>query len=368
MIPSFSHLSEVVQVSKVFMRLGLTGFGGPLAAMAMMEEELCRRRAWISAPEFTTLYATCKVLPGPIATQMAIGLGRKRAGTVGGIFAGFFFILPAFIIMLALAWTYAFLPAQRPGWFEAGFGGLQAGAIAIIAISIFSLARPLRKRLDAWVIGATSAAIVGFDPSLEPWVIAVFGVIGATKNRTAIQQKLRVAWPTVLALAWVCFKAGAFVFGSGLAIVPLLEAEVVQHFQWMTHSQFMDALALSQVTPGPIVKATTFIGFQAAGLVGAVTATVAVFLPGFLNMLILVPMLLRQNTVIARMEGFSAWAIPAVVGAVAAVLVRLSWVTLDSRYEWIGLSVALAVSIFAKAPAWASIPLAGVAAAAFSFL
>ena len=359
----------LTEITRVFLRFGILGFGGPIAAMAMMEEELVRRRKWLTSEDFAGLYATCKVLPGAVSTQMAIGLGYRRGGTWGGILAGTGFILPGFLLVLGLSVAYESMASSKPFWFEPLFSGLQAGALGVIFASTFSLAKPYRKKLSAWGIALASAGVIGWAPRLEPWVIFAFGLTGAWSSGVPGEvHRPRLAWPTLIALTWVCFKAGAFVFGSGLAIVPLLEAEVVQHHAWVTHREFMDGLALGQVTPGPIIITTTFIGYRAAGYLGAILATMAVFLPGFINMLIIVPRIWKRIGPSPRLQGFVAWAIPAVIGGIVASSLRLSWQSLDSwpKQAVLGLS-SIAIMKF-RAPAWAVIPGAGALTVLLSLL
>ncbi len=362
------HLSEI---ARVFGRLGVTGFGGPVAVIALMEEEMSRRLNWLTAAEFGTLYATCKVLPGPVSTQVAIALGRRRGGTIGGIVAGVAFILPAFLLVLGFAALYAKIPNERPTWFQGLFSGLQAGALSVILLSAWALAKPFKRRADAWFIGLVAAALIGWKPTLEPWVIAAFGAAGAwfaTKRSRKQSSILRADPLTLLLLTWVCFKAGSLVFGSGLAIVPLLEGEVVQHFHWLTHPEFMDALAIGQITPGPVVITATFIGYQLTGTLGAVLATVAIFLPGFLNMLWIVPKLWKYVDGRPGTQGFSDAALPAVVGGIVATALRLAVTQVHGWQDVAAALVALALLIIAKAPAWAVIPAAGAFASLLSFI
>lgn len=365
------------EVSQIFLRLGLLGFGGPIAVMAMMEEEMVRERRWLSQEKFSEMYAVLKMMPGPVATQMVIYLGKTRAGVLGGILAGVLFILPSFLLVLGLSYLYVRGQSIQGSPL---FQGLQIGALALILFSTIQLAKPYRTRRDAWVIAIVSTVLVLCFPRWEPLVILGAGVLGSvvvgqwglglSKLRTlAFSGILIPVFPLLevfkssplFQLFWVCFKAGAFVFGSGLAIVPLLEADTVRHFHWLTHAEFMDGLAIGQVTPGPVVITVTFIGYKAAGALGAVVATLGIFLPAFVNVLFLVPRLWENFSKTPYARGFSTWAIPAVLGAIAGTTLRLGFLTLNSK---LGLGVfALSVlsAIRFSPPAWLLIPATGVA-------
>jgi chromate transporter len=356
------------EIASVFSRLGLLGFGGPIATMAMMEEEACRKRGWLTQQRYSEIYAITKVLPGPVATQMAIYLGWHRRGWLGGLLAGVLFVLPSFLIVLAVSYLYLH-SGEVPGS-HALFGGMQAGALAVILISTVQLGQHYRDRLDAWMIVLMSTILIWVVPRWEPVVILVFGFVGAMRSRVVapaffalggIQWSLPVLVENKLAqLFWVCFKSGAFVFGSGLAIVPLLEADVVGHYHWLTHAEFMDGLAIGQITPGPVVITATFIGFQVAGWVGACVATLGMFLPAFFNILVLLPRLLTRIEGKAWLSGFSSYAVPAVIGGIAGSLVKLSWATFAGAPHLAPIFVvALVVMKRWKLPAWGVIPLAG---------
>lgn len=369
------------EIGSVFLRLGAFGFGGPIATMAMMEQEAVRRRSWVTPSEFAEIYAVCKVLPGPVSTQMAIYLGMKRAGNaMGGVLAGVLFVLPSFLMVLGLSAIYRYSGAVgRAGAF---LSGLQAAALAVILLSVWTLGKPYRRDVRAWGICAASAGIVSARPGWEPLVILSAGLAGAFwRSRkvgapTAGATRLRsVAWvlpagswlaakgsvPLWVQLFWVCFKAGAFVFGTGLAIVPVLEAEAVDKHGWLTHSQFMDGLALGQVTPGPVVITSTFIGFLAGGFPGAFAATAGMFLPSFVNVLFLVPRVWRRFSGTPAAAGFTAFAIPAVIGGILGTMVQLSTLALDS---WVASSLfaaTLAIAALRRPPVWALLPAMGAA-------
>ena len=375
------------EIAWIFGRLGLLGFGGPVAVMALMEEEFSRKRRWVTSERFSEIYAVCKLLPGPVATQMAIYLGMVRGGTLGGFVAGGMFILPAFLLILAISFLYVNTKAVA----TAGpvFTGMQAGALVVIFVSLIQLARPYWRKVDARVIAVVSAILIFKLPHYEPLVILFFGVLGgvlaarrAKTNGAVVKpiEKSVHSWmpgfltagvfagsavpsSTLLNLFWVCFKAGAFVFGTGLAVVPMLEADSVRHYHWLTHSEFMDGLAAGQITPGPVTITATFIGYKIAGLIGALVATLGMYLPSFFNVLVLVPRVWNRFSGTPGAAGFSGWAIPAVVGGIFGTALRLGFLTLISPGPALIFVLAMGVALWLKPPAWLLIPACGVLAA-----
>jgi chromate transporter len=364
------------EIARVFLRLGFVGFGGPIAMMAMIEEDACRKRKWVSTEHYGEVYAILKLFPGPLATQMVLYLGWLRAGVLGGVVAGALFTLPAFLIMLVFSVFYA--EVSKVPALTSALSGMQAAALAVILISAAQLAKPYKHQPPAYVIGILSAALVSVAPSWEPLAILVAGVFGVIVARRASQLGAFFAFPiftispsaAVAALGtpeigklfWVCLKAGALVFGSGLAIVPLLEAEVVTRNAWLTHAQFMDGLAIGQATPGPVVKTATFIGYQVAGFTGACVATFGIFAPAFFNVLVILPRILKRVTNREAMQAFASWAIPAVVGGIVGTTLKLGWLTLVSPVEAAVFVGALAASLLLQASAWLVIPLSGMIA------
>lgn len=352
--------------------------------MAMMEEEAVRKRKWLTPAEFGEVYAICKLLPGPVATQMAISLGRVRGGTSGGLVAGMLFILPSFVLVLVLSYFYVTSGVVQGA--GAVLSGLQAAALAIILFSTWALGRAYRSRGAAWIIAAVSAVVVYAQPRYEPLVIFAFGFYGAWrvrgfKARAWFIGPFSAAWllssrkavaaigaasadPSVISkLFWMCFKAGFLVFGTGLAVVPVLEGDAVTRYGWLTHSQFMDGLAVGQVTPGPVVITSTFIGYLAGRIPGALAATFGMFLPAFFNVLFLVPRIWKRLSGTAGARGFSEFAIPAVIGGILGTAVRLGLFTLTSWQTAVIFVASLAVSVWLKPPAWILIPVAGLAGA-----
>lgn len=392
----------------LFLRMGLLGFGGPIAVMGMLEEEVCQKRRWISPEKYAQMYAILKLAPGPLSTQMVIYLGNLRAGALGGIVAGVSFILPSFLIVLVL--SYFYLNAHLMKELSHFFPGMQAGALVVILLSTWQLGKPYRKIPSAWAIAALSAVCILYFPHWEPVVILIFGIlglmvtffgnigdIGNVSPKTMAQNNARSALAlddqnskNLLMLSWlgmpagfssfylmlgnsvffhlfrVCFEAGAFVFGTGLAIVPVLEGEVVRHYHWLSHSQFMDGLAMGQITPGPVVITATFIGFKVAGFLGALVATVSIFLPSFINVLIILPRLFKWLTKTTLATTFIRWAIPSVVGGIIGSTMRLGWLTLTTPLLVGIFIVGLLMAIKFRPPGWVLIPLSGFLAGVFN--
>ncbi len=365
----------MLEIFKSFFILGCTGFGGPVATMAMMEREFCARRRWVSPGRFQELYAICKILPGPVATQLALAIGRERRGIKGGAVAGIAFILPCFALLLIFAHAY-----QAWGWaqsFSAWFHGMQIGALVVMVISLLRFAQGQPKRAIFWMAMLSSAGAVIWNPALEPALIIGWGVVYAYRfslyqwiQGRLSQRKLRSVgfWGTgleqpALALFWLCFKAGAVIFGSGLAIIPLLEGEVVSRRHWLTHAQFMDGLALGQVTPGPVVMTVTFIGYLVMGWGGAILATLGVFIPSFINVLILLPRLWERLGKSPRFRSFIEAAIPAVIGGILGSLLRLAGPVLNAPFApgwpvwvaWVGFGLLLFSIRIREFPLWSYI-------------
>lgn len=371
-------MSDVV---KIFLRLGCLGFGGPIAFLAMLEEEFVRRRKWVTPERFAEIVAVCKLLPGPIATQAGITLAVERAGRWAGFVAGLLTFLPAFALVMGLSHLYMEYGTVPQA--STALRGMQAAALAAILQSVGTLARPHLRRAGAWFAAGASCMLTAFFPRWEPLVILGFGLLGVLRSRAArptgstvfegataatgalaaaVAAPVAIATAaTPLALFWTCFKAGALVFGSGLAIVPLLEGEIVRGAGWLTQAQFLDGVAIGQVTPGPMVITATFIGYVAGGPSGAVAATFGMFLPAFINTLVIIPALwrrLRGSTVLAR---FSGLAVPAVVGAILSTGIQLGLSTLVSAVPLTLFGASWLALVALRAPGWIVLPLSGVA-------
>lgn len=357
------------EVVGYFLKLGCFGFGGPLALVASMQKDLVEERRWISTTEFQQAFSLIKAMPGPVAFQLAVYLGRARAGIGGGLLAGLMMVLPAFLMMIGLA-TISNQVLERPD-LQTFLLGLQIAALAVVASSLRGLVQPYLRKFEFWGLLIFAGVLTFWYPAYEPLVIVLFGVAMALRPRFSLPvfftglivptaEATTFTWDRWGELISTCFKAGALVFGSGLAIIPLLEHDFVSRLGWLSHNEFMTALAFGQVTPGPVMITVTYIGYKVAGWPGALAATFSVFAASFFHMLTWFP---RFVSVLSRqtwIPNFLMGSMAAVVGSIAATVVRLmGGMSLTPIMLVIGFLVLLA-SWRAWLPAWALIPLGGI--------
>jgi chromate transporter len=335
-----------------FLSLGTIGFGGPVALTGYMHRDLVEQRRWISEEEYKEGLALAQLAPGPLAAQLAIYLGYARHGLLGATLVGVAFPAPSFAIVLLAGWAY--VTYQGLDWLQALFYGVGAAVIGIIAHQAAKLTRRTlgRDRLLAGIFLVVAAVTVVTESENGLLILAAGVLVWLVRARP---RKLRLpghgrslpalllplpaavtapaADPGVLwQIAAYFAQAGAFVFGSGLAIVPFLYGGVVGTYGWLTGQQFLDAVAVALLTPGPVVITTGFIGFLVAGLPGAVVAAVATFLPCYLLTIIPAPWFRRHGkhpAVAAFVDGVTAGAIGAIAGAVI-VLGRRSIIDLPT--------------------------------------
>jgi chromate transporter len=339
--------ASLADLVRYFLYLGTFGFGGPVALIGFMHRDLVERRRWIDEDEYRLGVALAQIMPGPLAAQLAIALGYFQRGVLGATAVGLAFVVPSFLMVIAISIAY-----RRFGglwWMQALFYGIGAAVIAIIAIAAYKLARSTNKRdpLLWTVFGALVIATMWAEAELaEFFVIAGLVTLFARARPTRVQAlaagfggaavvaviwlierwvvNLKVGGEQVLLQILVFFtKAGAFVFGSGLAIVPFLHQGVVQQFHWLSEQQFIDAVAVAMITPGPVVITVVFIGFLAAGFLGAVTAAIGIFLPVYLFTIIPAPWFSR-NRDNALLKAFALGATAAATGAIAGAVILLA--------------------------------------------
>lgn len=324
---------SVWEFVRYFLYLGSLGFGGPIALAGYMQRDLVERRRWISKADYVEGLALAQLAPGPLAAQLAIYLGWVRAGVTGATLVGLAFVLPSFLMVLVLAALYVQFGGMP--WMRGVFYGIGAAVIAIIARSVVKLGKlTLAKDRLLWAVFAVSAIVTAWTESEIVWLFVAAGVItlfvkAPPKRASSSLAGLAPVWllaglhgpaaPGVLAtIAWYFAEAGAFVFGSGLAIVPFLHGGVVTRFQWLNDQQFLDAVAVAMITPGPVVITVAFIGFLVAGLVGASVAALGTFVPCYLFTVLPAPYFRRfaKNPQIkAFVDGVSAAATGAIAGA-----------------------------------------------------
>ncbi len=323
---------------RYFLYLGSLGFGGPVALVGYMQRDLVERRPWFTREEYLKGLALSQLAPGPLAAQLAICLGFIHSKVRGATLVGLVFILPSFLMTVAIGWLYARFGGLP--WMQAVFYGVGAAVIGIIVRAAYKLARLTlaRDRLQ-WALFAVMGAVTAWTESEILTLFILCGVIALVAKapprflRAAGPACFSLAPPAVLAeLLWFFAKAGAFVFGSGLAIVPFLYGGVVQQHHWLTDRQFLDAVAVAMLTPGPVVITVAFIGYLVAGLAGAVAAAVGVFLPVYLFVVVPYPWFDRISgnpQVKAFVGGVTAAASGAIAGA-CVVLARRAIVDLPT--------------------------------------
>jgi len=340
-----------------FLILGATGFGGPIALVGYMEREFVDRRRWATAQELRDGLAFSQLAPGPLAAQLAIYLGWLCGGVRGATLSGIAFVGPSLSIVIVLAALYSRFGGI--GWLQGAFYGIGAAVIAIVARSALKLTRTVlgRDRL-LWCLFAISALTTAWREA-EVVVLFVFSGAIAMMMRTSVRDAKSLGaaaigypWmaasfagvmsaPTSPAIFMYFASAGLFVFGSGLAIVPFLHSGVVQQHHWLTERQFLDAVAVALITPGPVVITVAFIGYLVAGMLGAIAAAAGVFAPVYLLTLVFAPhfdRLKTNNRVRAFVDGVTAAATGAIAGA-AFVLGRRAIVDLTTA----GIAIATLV-------------------------
>ena len=349
------------RIAREWTRIGVTGFGGPPTHIALLRQLCVERRGWIAPSEFEDAIAACNLLPGPASTQLAIWCGRRLRGVAGALLAGVCFIGPGLLMILAL--SAVFLAARPPVVVLGAAAGAGAAVPAVAVHAAWGLAPASWKRMRRdgapsdedrasrvrWVgyalVGAVSAALAG-----EYLVLALIAcgaleiVIRARVAGSAIGA-LPLALPLVAAgglgaLAWEAFKVGALSYGGGFVIIPLMQHDAVHTYHWMTDARFLDAVALGQVTPGPVVLTVGVVGYAAAGYGGALLAVLVAFSPSFLFVLVGARHFdtLRADR---RVQAFLTGAGPAVIGAIAGSAIPLS-LALGHGWQYVLLAAAAA--------------------------
>ncbi len=320
-----------------FLWLGTTGFGGPIALAGHMQQDLVDKRGWITKEDYLEGLALAQLAPGPLAAQLAIYLGYIRAGILGATLVGVAFVLPSFLMVLVL--SAAYVRYGGLSWMQGIFYGIGATVIAIIARSAFKLSKlTLGKDPLLWAIFFALAASTAWTSREIIWLFLLGGVVAVGVKALPVRAQaggaanllllglLTPAGGPLAQIFWFFAKAGLFVFGSGLAILPFLYGGVVEGHHWLTDRQFVDAVAVAMITPGPVVITVAFIGYIVAGMAGATAAALGVFLPVYLVVIVLAPSYKRwaKNPQLnAFVRGVTAAATGAIAGAVI-VLARRS--------------------------------------------
>lgn len=332
------------ELAALFFRLGATAFGGPAAHIAMMQDEVVRRRKWLSDERFLDMLGATNLIPGPNSTEMAIHIGYERAGWRGLLVAGASFILPATLITAVFGWAYVrFGALPDVAWL---LYGVKPVILAVVVQAIWGLAPKAARTTSLRILAALSivAAWMGVHELAVLFGAGAVTILGHffrrdSKNGTSTSSALVLSLAPIAtttaatsfslnSLFWVFFKAGALLFGSGYVLLAFLRADIVERFGWLTEAQLVDAIAVGQVTPGPVFTTATFIGYVLAGPVGASVATSAIFLPAFVFVALsgpLVPRLRKSATAGAFLDGVNVASL-ALMAVVTAQLGRAAMV------------------------------------------
>ncbi len=338
-----------------YLRLGTIGFGGPVALVGQMEEELVQERHWLTKEEFREGVAVCQSLPGPLAIQVGIFISYIRGGFWGAWAGGWAFILPNFLFVAALGALYVYFGDLPP--VKAIFYGVSPAVIALIFYSCYRLAKlGMEDRLQ-WVIAAGCFIVTVAVQAEVALLFIISGAIGIAYYGTLFRRRSRVATFPLLAvlpakagavaaptgsilghLAVFFLKAGSLTFGSGLVIVPFLEKGLVQQTGWLNGQQFLVAVAMGMLSPGPVVITATFVGYLVAGFWGSVVSTIGIFLPSFLLVLIVAPILIRHRENL-NVQGFVKGAYAAAIGTILGAGVLLGKIAIG---DWLTAIIAVA--------------------------
>ena len=335
------------QLVLYFLKLGYSGFGGPVALVGYMQRDLVEQRKWISEEEYKEGLALAQLAPGPLAAQLGIYLGFVHYGVLGATLAGIAFVLPSFLMVVAIGVAYKMFGGLP--WMQAVFYGVGAAVIGIITMSAYKLtaksvskfnAEAIKKNWLLWLFYIVAVIITAITQTEEILLFVGAGLLYMIIKAPPLWMKKPTAINAVLLtgigfwdydsnkltqIAWFFTKAGAFVFGSGLAIVPFLHGGVVTEYHWLDEHQFVDAVAVAMITPGPVVITVGFIGYLVAGFPGACVAALATFLPCYLFTVIPAPYfkkIAKNKSIKAFVDGITAAVIGALVGAVIVIAIR----------------------------------------------
>ena len=357
-------------MAALFLRLGITAFGGPAAHIAMLEQEVVRRRGWLSRDDFLDLLGATHLIPGPNSTEMALHVGHRRAGRAGLVVAGICFILPAMLMVLGFAWAYV-----RFGSLPQAAGilyGVKPVIIAVVVQALWGLGRTAVKSRTLAIIGvaATACSVAGLHELLVLFGAALCAIAARwlvdrpRATGALLLAPLALATPAAAVAGSVpvafglgrlflfFLKVGSVLFGSGYVLLAFLRSDLVQRWHWLTESLLLDAVAIGQITPGPVFTTATFIGYLLGGVAGGLIATVGIFLPAFVFVAVsgpLVPRIRRSPLAGACLDGVNV----ASLALMAVVTWRLGQAALiDPATILLGLTSAALLLIFRLNAAW----------------
>jgi len=340
----------LADITRVFLKIGAVSYGGP-AIVGIMQTELQEKRHWLTKQRFVDGLSLVNMLPGPLATQLSIYIGHAKQGLAGGIIAGVCFIVPAFVIMLALSWVYALFGSFAVA--RDSLYGIGPVVVGIFAVSVYRLAKGAIRNKVQVLIGLTAMATMLLIPVglwvtllaagclgialFDSWrigllalaclvAVAVLSTLAGEMGPTLDMLRGTASpsgRPTLWELAVFFLKVGAFTFGGGLSMLAFIQDQIVSHYGWLTPQEFVDGLALGQFTPGPVLMLAAFVGFKLAGTAGAAVAASAIFFPSFVMILSILPLLQRMQSM-AWLQAFMSGVGPAVIGSLAVALVRMA--------------------------------------------
>lgn len=357
-----SEVVKLKQVARLFLKLGIIGFGGPAAHIAMMKDEVVNKRRWMDEQHFLDLVGATNLIPGPNSTEMTIHIGRERAGWKGLILAGICFIMPAVMITALFAWLYGKygqLPEVKPFIY-----GIKPAIIAIILAAVIPLAKRSLKNIELGIlgIGTLILSLIGINE-----IIVMFGAgflflaLSAVRNKDALHSGIHGIFPitflqvtgtaattvSTAGLFLIFLKIGAILYGSGYVLFAFLDTELVAR-GLLTRPQLIDAIAVGQFTPGPVFSSVTFIGYQISGWTGALVSTIAIFLPSFIFVALLNPMVKKMR----NSPLFSAFLDAVNVASVAIIAAICYQMGRESITDWrtalIGILSVTLVLVFKK--------------------
>src|ERR1041384_2273341 len=382
-----TNTSSLTELALLFLKLGVIGFGGPAAHIAMMEDEVVRRRRWLSQEEFLDLLGATNLIPGPNSTELAIHIGHRRAGWPGLVIAGSCFILPAAIMVGAIAWAYVQYGSLPQA--SALLYGVKPGIIAIIAPALWRLGHTALKTIWLAIVGVIGVVLTLFGVNELAVLFAAGAVVSLSRWLASLKGKHRTLFSFapapmtlltqaagaaatsatsfgLLPLFLFFLKVGSVLFGSGYVLLAFLRADLVERWHWMTDGQLLDAIAVGQITPGPVFTTATFIGYVLGGSKGAVVATAGIFLPAFVFVALsgpLVPRIRKSKVAGAFLDGVNA-------ASMSLMAVVTYWLARSTLVDVVTVGLA-AVSLillvrFKLNSAW--LVLAGAVAGLLSFL
>ena len=356
--PDLARRIPIKELVRYYLRLGLLGFGGPVALVGQMEREMVGARGWVTKEEMREGIAICQSLPGPLAIQVGIWLSYLRGGFWGAWAGGWAFILPNFLIVAVMGALYVRLGGLP--WVTAIFYGVSPVVIALILHSCYRLAKLGMDDWLQWALAAVAFVVTVAVRAEVAWIFLASGVVGVLYYGSLLRARAAAsttrsfliglplvaggadasaATSTMLGKLFVFFlKAGSLTFGSGLVIVPFLEKGLVQQTGWLNEREFLVAVAMGMMSPGPVVITATFVGYLVAGFWGALAATIGIFLPSFLLVLIVAPVLMRYRTN-PNVQGFIKGAYAAAIGTILGACVLLGRIAIG---DWLTALVALA--------------------------